>query len=43
MQFKPDPKKQANKVIFCCKSDSPNNFQQPVKFNNNSIATIIKF
>ena len=37
MQFNPDPKKQANKVIFSHKSDSADIFHRPIKFNNNSV------
>ena len=41
MQFNPDPKKQANKVIFSHKSDSANIFHRPIKFNNNSVANCL--
>ena len=39
-QCNPDPNKQANEIIFSCKSHSTNVFHLPLKFNNNnSIAT----
>ena len=38
MQFNPDPKQQASKVIFSHKSHSANIFHWPIKFNNNSVA-----
>ena len=36
LQFNPDPKKQANEVIFSCKSNTY--MYPPVKLNNNTIA-----
>ena len=38
MQFKPDPNKQANEVIFSCKLVSNNLSHPPVKFSNNNIS-----
>ena len=37
MQFNPDPKKQANEVIFSCQLVSHYLSHPPVKFNNNNI------
>ena len=38
MQFSPDPKKQADEVIFSQKSSSINLLHPPIKFNNNDIS-----
>ena len=37
MQFNPDPRKQANEVIFTRKSNSDSFSYPPVKFNENNI------
>ena len=38
MQFNPDPKEQANEVIFSQKTSSNNLSHPPIKFNNNDIS-----